>query len=98
MTDKKTCGECPWTDRQFSLNSQDGRYVFCDLNEIPWASNLPECSYRKSFRILRDEIRRLRVVEEEFERFLNLPEAYACYHTNKKYIEKGCTYKERGGK
>ena len=62
MVDKKTCGDCPWKE-------EDGRvWRICKIR-VETCDTLDselECPARRAYRILRDEVRRLRGIVSDY--------------------------------
>lgn len=58
MSKKKICGDCPWRDNQRIIYSG-----YCPIGK--WKFSNPECPSRRAYRILQDEVRRLRVIPTE---------------------------------
>lgn len=60
MTDRaRTCGECPHA----ITRGMGDKYFICALTDTIFdepKNDIPECRPRRAFRVLRDEVRRLR--------------------------------------
>ena len=77
MSTRKTCGECPCKDTKCYTVNEDGMvdedstlvecpgYVWCRIMGGAQPKDEDECSTRRAFRILRDEVRRLRDILKE---------------------------------
>ena len=68
MSDKKTCGDCPWGGSPAVLELEGGTRVdvwqWCQIGREGAGLLIkehPECQFRKAYRVLRDEVRRLRM-------------------------------------
>jgi len=76
MTEKKTCGDCPWnggyvcgagTRRVYCNLMQEMRWIEVYEDETGIDKEHEECPARKAYRILRDEVRRLRGMVDRLE-------------------------------
>ncbi len=59
MTDRKTCGDCPWTCQ----GNTGPEYRYCSIFNIDMYHGDPECNRRRALRVMRDEIKRLKKYE-----------------------------------